>query len=136
MSGSYLEKVLGKLAHQLAAYDEASLMSLWETYAEKVRRFEPTKAWEESVLVFCLIQAVRMKNQLFNHHWALSRQAGEGRELDLTALTAPEPPRPEEIDPKTGRRIKPVEKKQGKLIELKLQESPACKGKPKEGDEE
>lgn len=136
MSGSYLEKVLGKLAHQLAAYDEASLVSLWETYAEKVRRFEPTRAWEESVLVFCMIQAVRMKNQLFNHHWALSRQAGEGRELDLAALTAPEPPRPEEIDPKTGRRVEPKERKQGKLLELKPTGSPACKGKPGEDDED
>ena len=123
MAGSYLEKALSKLAHQLAAYDEASLMSLWETYAEKVRRFEPTKAWEESVLIFCLIQSVRMKNQLFNHHWALSRQAGEGRELDLAALTAPEPPRMEEEE-----KAQEAKRKLGKLIELKPQGSPACKG--------
>jgi len=69
-----LEKVLLKMAKQLAAYDEASLMALWDKYAEAVKQFEPTKRWEETALVFCLIQAVRLKNQLFNEHWA-SQQA-------------------------------------------------------------
>ena len=124
MTGSHLENALRKLARQLAAYDEASLMSLWESYAEKVRRFEPTKAWEESVLVFCLIQAMRMKNQLFNHHWALSRQAGKGRDLDLAALTSPEPPRPgepeEEEDDRPGGADSESSPggKRGKLIKL------------------
>ncbi|WP_319584319.1 hypothetical protein [uncultured Pseudodesulfovibrio sp.] len=91
MSESYMEKALLKLARQINAYDEASLMSLWEKYAEKVRHFEPTKRWEESVLVFNLIQSTRLKNQLFNYNWAQSRQPGEGPvELDLAALTAPE----------------------------------------------
>ncbi|WP_207260365.1 hypothetical protein [Desulfovibrio sp. Huiquan2017] len=91
MSESYMEKALLKLARQLNAYDEASLMSLWEKYAEKVRHFEPTKRWEESVLVFNLIQSTRLKNQLFNYNWAQSRQPGEGPvEIDLAALTVPE----------------------------------------------
>ncbi|AMK11167.1 hypothetical protein [Pseudodesulfovibrio indicus] len=91
MSESYMEKALLKLARQINAYDEASLMSLWEKYAEKVRHFEPTKRWEEAVLVFNLIQSTRLKNQLFNYNWAQSRQPGEPPvELDLAALTAPE----------------------------------------------
>jgi len=91
MSESYMEKALLKLARQVNAYDEASLMSLWEKYAEKVRHFEPTKRWEESVLVFNLIQSTRLKNQLFNYNWAQSRQPGDGPvEIDLAALTAPE----------------------------------------------
>lgn len=91
MSESYMEKALLKLARQINAYDEASLMSLWEKYAEKVRHFEPTKRWEEAVLVFNLIQSTRLKNQLFNYNWAQSRQPGEGPvEIDLAALTAPE----------------------------------------------
>ena len=91
MSESYMEKALLKLARQINAYDEASLMSLWEKYAEKVRHFEPTKRWEESVLVFNLIQSTRLKNQLFNYNWAQSRQPGDGPvEIDLAALTAPE----------------------------------------------
>lgn len=92
MSETYLEKALIKLARQINAYDEASLMSLWEKYAEKVRHFEPTKRWEETVVVFNLIQSVRLKNQLFNFNWARSRMPGEDPvDVDLAALTAPEP---------------------------------------------
>lgn len=91
MSESYMEKALVKLARQLNAYDEASLMSLWEKYAEKVRHFEPTKRWEESVLIFNLIQSTRLKNQLFNYNWAQSRMPGDPHpDVDLAALTAPE----------------------------------------------
>lgn len=65
-----MEKLLLKLAEQLDALDEASLMELWNTYAEKTYTFEPTKRWETAALVLCLIQAKHMKNQLFNHYWA------------------------------------------------------------------
>ncbi len=65
-----MEHLLIKLARQLDALDEASLMALWDNYAEKVYRFEPTKRWEEAALVFSFIQAKRWKNQLFNHHWS------------------------------------------------------------------
>lgn len=89
MPESYLENALLKLARQLVAFDEASLMDLWERYAESVRQFEPTRRWEEAALVFGLIQSVRMKNQLFNYNLAASRQPsapvpGFGM-LDLTA---------------------------------------------------
>jgi len=91
MSESYLEKALVKLARQINAYDEASLMSLWEKYAEKVRHFEPTKRWEEAVLVFNLIQSTRFKNQLFNYNWAQSRLPDDAPvDVDIAALTAPE----------------------------------------------
>ncbi|MEF2231391.1 MAG: hypothetical protein V3571_10725 [Pseudodesulfovibrio sp.] len=91
MSETYLEKALLKLARQINAYDEASLMSLWEKYAEKVRRFEPTRRWEEAVVVFNLIQSTRLKNQLFNFNWARSRKPDDPPvEIDLAALTAPE----------------------------------------------
>lgn len=91
MSDNYMEKALLKLARQINAYDEASLMSLWEKYAEKVSHFEPSKRWEESVLVFNLIQSTRFKNQLFNYNWAQSRMPGEAPvDIDLAALTAPE----------------------------------------------
>ena len=67
-----MDRALRKLAAQLNAYDEASLMALWERYAQDVEQFDPTKRWEESALILSLIQAVRWKNQLFNHHWAAS----------------------------------------------------------------
>ena len=65
-----MEKVLEKMAKQLNALDEASLMSLWEKYAKASKNFEPTQRWEESALIFCFIQAVHWKNMLFNHHWS------------------------------------------------------------------
>ncbi len=98
MTESYLENALIKLARQIVAFDEASLMDLWERYAEVVRRFEPTRRWEEAALVFGVIQSVRMKNQLFNYNLAASRAGtpGPGLGLDLLNLTAPEsrPPAP------------------------------------------
>ena len=92
MPESYMEKALQKLANQMVAYDEASLMDLWEKYAEEVRLFEPTRRWEEAALVFGMIQAVRMKNQLFNYNLHASRQPAPGRAAgrDLVGLTAPD----------------------------------------------
>jgi len=75
-----MERALRKLAAQLNGYDEASLMDLWEKYATKTEVFEPSREWEEATLIFSLIQAVRWKNQLFNHHWAESEQ-GHVRDL-------------------------------------------------------
>jgi len=75
-----MEKVLQKLARQLNAYDEASLMNLWERYAQQVQQFEPTKRWEEATLMLGMIQALRWKNQLFNYHWAqAARPEGSDR---------------------------------------------------------
>ena len=124
MTGSHLENALRKLARQLAAYDEASLMSLWESYAEKVRRFEPTKAWEESVLVFCLIQAMRMKNQLFNYSWAQSSKPPED------GADHPGPPpmcrKPDESDEDSGGdnddESSSKDGKRGKLLQLPKKE--------------
>ena len=65
-----MEQLLHKMARQLDALDEASLLALWDKYATIVSQFEPTKRWEEATLVFSFIQAKRWKNQLFNHNWA------------------------------------------------------------------
>ena len=65
-----MERLLAKLANQLLACDEASLMNLWNTYAIKVQEFEPTKEWEEATLTFCMIQSIVFKNQLFNYNLA------------------------------------------------------------------
>jgi hypothetical protein len=65
-----MEQLLARLARQLEALDEASLMALWNKYATMTSRFEPSKRWEEAALIFSLIQAKRWKNQLFNYHWS------------------------------------------------------------------
>jgi hypothetical protein len=67
-----VERMLQKIAKQLCGFDEASLMELWERYARKVARFEPSREWEEAAIILTLIQGMRWKNQLFNHHWSES----------------------------------------------------------------
>lgn len=98
-----MEKVLQKLAQTLVSFDEASALALWEKYDEKVQHFEPTKRWEEAVLILSFIQALRWKNMLFNHHWAEWSQASGARPPEppvpgafaddplLRGLTGPEP---------------------------------------------
>lgn len=68
-----MERALLHLAHQLNAYDEASLSALWNTLAARVEHFEPSVRWEEDCLALGLIQMLRWKNQLFNHNLAESQ---------------------------------------------------------------
>ncbi len=63
-----MEQALLELARRLNAYDEASLMALWETLAAKVEQFEPSARWEEAAVAFAMVQGVRWKNQLHNSH--------------------------------------------------------------------
>lgn len=72
-----MERALLKLAQQLNQYDESSLMELWNEYASKVAHFEPSARWEENALVFCMIQSVHWKNQLFNAELAASARRGQ-----------------------------------------------------------
>jgi hypothetical protein len=57
------------LADKLLSLDEASLLCLWDKYYALVQKFEPTKRWEQAVLILSMIQGVRWKNQLFNVKW-------------------------------------------------------------------
>ena len=69
-----MEHVLIKMARQLDALDEDSLLALWDKYAVAASHFEPTKRWEEAALIFSFIQAKRWKNQLFNYSWSAQVQ--------------------------------------------------------------
>lgn len=96
-----MEKLLEKIARQLDSIDEASLMALWSKYATITSRFEPTKRWEESCLIFSLIQAKHFKNQLWNYCWKQATRV-QRPDLDVSApefdLERPEvkmPPQPE-----------------------------------------
>lgn len=82
-----MEKVLIKLADQLSAFDEASLTSLWDKYEEMAGEFQPTKKWEQAVLVLGLIQVVRWKNHLFNQQWAAQQEPNKN--LAAPALPTP-----------------------------------------------
>lgn len=103
-----IEGVVMKLARQINAYDEASLMSLWERLAERVRHFEPTRAWEEAAIALSIVQAMHFKNQLFNYHWAQSRKAGQPRpDFDRGSLQVSRPltagPKPAAARPQRGK---------------------------------
>lgn len=75
-----MEKVLKKLADELNSLDEASLISLWDKYYERVQNFTPSREWEEDILILSMIQSVRWKNQLFNQR--LSQQSETPAQAD------------------------------------------------------
>ena len=63
-----MEKALGKLAEQILSFDEASLAHLREKYRLRIEHFDGTKEWERAVIIYCIINAVSMKNALFNQN--------------------------------------------------------------------
>ena len=63
-----LESALDKMAENILNLDEASLTSLWEKYKTRMEHFETTKEWEKSVIIFFIINAVRVKNHIFNEN--------------------------------------------------------------------
>ena len=63
-----MEKALERLAEQILSFDEASLSSLREKYRLKIEHFDGTKDWEKSVIIYCIINAVSLKNTLFNEN--------------------------------------------------------------------
>ena len=101
-----MEKMLLKMARQLNAMDEASLMALWNKYMQRVQDFDASREWEEAVIVLSLIQAVRGKNQLFNVKWE------EREELKKAEV---EKPRIEDMRP--WRRRTPKEKPEEKPVQ-------------------
>jgi hypothetical protein len=66
--GSTMEKALEKIAEQILSFDEASLVHLREKYRLKIEHFDGTRDWEKAVIIFCVINAVSMKNALFNEN--------------------------------------------------------------------
>ncbi|HVO66883.1 MAG TPA: hypothetical protein VMT12_10405 [Syntrophales bacterium] len=63
-----LESALDKLAETILNLDEASLADLWDKYKEKMENFDTTKEWEKSVIIFFIINSVRVKNHIFNEN--------------------------------------------------------------------
>ena len=63
-----MEKALEKLAEQLLSFDEASLANLREKYRLRIEQFDGTKDWERAVIIYCMINAVSLKNTLFNEN--------------------------------------------------------------------
>jgi hypothetical protein len=74
-----MEKALERLAEQILSFDEASLSNLREKYRLKIEHFDGTKDWERSVVIYCIINAVSLKNTLFNEN-VLKRKEKQGEE--------------------------------------------------------
>ena len=77
-----MEKALEKLAEQLLAFDEASLSSLREKYRLRIEQFDGTKDWERAVIIYCMINAVSLKNTLFNENVLRRRKDKERKTRD------------------------------------------------------
>ncbi|MCA1961365.1 MAG: hypothetical protein LDL33_11285 [Desulfomonile sp.] len=75
-----IEEVLLRLADRVLDFDEASLVQLQERYLKKVSEFSPTREWERAIVVYFMINSVRVKNRIFNER---VKDANE-----------PEPPKP------------------------------------------
>jgi hypothetical protein len=61
-----IEEALLGLADRVLDFDEASLAQLQEQYLKKVSDFAPTRDWERAIVVYFLINSVRVKNKIFN----------------------------------------------------------------------
>ena len=92
-----MEKTLQQLAERILTFDEASLRSLYGKYKAIFERFEPTREWEQSVVILFIINAVTTKNHLFNEN-ILNRQKDGRKE--------PKPPEGESKGRPTLTRIK------------------------------
>jgi len=74
-----MEKALEKLAEQILSFDEASLANLREKYRLRIENFDGTKDWEKAVIIYCIINAVSMKNTLFNENMLRRIKMKQGR---------------------------------------------------------
>ncbi len=72
-----MEKALERVADQVLSFDEASLSSLREKYRLKIEHFDGTKDWEKAVIIYCIINAVSLKNTLFNENLLKGKQKKE-----------------------------------------------------------
>lgn len=61
-----IDASLNNIAERILALDEASLAALWEKYKARMERFDPSKDWEKALIIFFIINAVRVKNKIFN----------------------------------------------------------------------
>jgi hypothetical protein len=89
---SALEKALEGIAERILSLDEASLTGLWGKYKERMERFDTSREWERAVIAFFLINAVRVKNQIFNEQIQNQRLQHPTPSGDKTSLPTGEKP--------------------------------------------
>ena len=74
-----MERALEKLAEQILSFGEASLASLREKYRLRIEHFDGTKDWEKAVIIYYIINAVSLKNTLFNENVLKGKKEKEGK---------------------------------------------------------
>jgi GH43 family beta-xylosidase len=74
---SKLEESLSRIAENILCLDEASLTSLWDKYKTGMENFSFTPEWEKSVVIFSMINAIRVKNAIFNEQMLKMKTADE-----------------------------------------------------------
>lgn len=74
-----MEKALERLAEQILSFDEASLANLREKYRLRIEHFDGTKEWEKAVIIYYIINAVSLKNTLFNENVLKRKREREGK---------------------------------------------------------
>ncbi len=72
-----LEDSLNKIAENILYLDEASLTSLWEKYKVKMENFSFSPEWEKSVVIFSIINSIRVKNAIFNEQMLKKQKTEE-----------------------------------------------------------
>jgi hypothetical protein len=75
-----IEDVLSKIARQIMALNEETLTALLPRYKERMVDFAPTQEWEESVVIYFLINGLRVKNSQFNDKIKEYMAAGDNGE--------------------------------------------------------
>jgi hypothetical protein len=74
-----MEKALERLGEQILSFNEASLVNLREKYRLKIENFDGTKDWKKAVIIYCIINAVSLKNTLFNENVIKKKKEKEER---------------------------------------------------------
>jgi len=74
---SKLEDSLNKIAENILYLDEASLTSLWDKYKVKMENFSFSPEWEKAVVIFSIINSIRVKNAIFNEQMINKKPAEE-----------------------------------------------------------
>lgn len=83
------EDALNKIADTILGLDEASVTALWEKYKTRMEHFSFSREWEKAVVIFSVINAIRVKNAIFNEQM-LAKQ-GKAPEPEPEPATAPSP---------------------------------------------
>jgi len=85
-----MQKALERLAEQILSFDEASLASLREKYRLRIEHFDGTKDWEKAVIIYSIVNAVSMKNTLFNENVMKGKMLKEKKSPHLPKRKPPD----------------------------------------------